>query len=105
MTDEAAQEALLPVLPEAARTTILQPAHAARKAAQVVLALAEQSAATPSIDIPRPILEQKWSNLNVPLIKAAATDVDSHPILEWLEAAGADSRPAEIAEYCNVRVA
>ena len=105
MRDEAAQEALLPVLPEAARTTILQPAHAARKAAQVVLALAEQSAATPSIDVPRPILEQKWSDLNVPLIKAAATDVDSHPILEWLEAAGADSRPAEIAEYCNVRVA
>ena len=95
------------LLPAPENTPLVQPVHAARRAAQVVLDLARRCLDHQTEDVPRPLLRQTWSDLNVPLIKAAASNSQSHAILDWLETAGATPQPVQtrnVGTFVNVGV-
>ncbi len=79
---------------DAERANIVQVGHAARTAARTLLSLAQEQRRMESDDICRSIQRQKWSDLNCPLIWAAAGSCHSHAILDWLEAILVDSDPA-----------
>ncbi len=93
-------------LPAPENIPVMQPVHAARRAAQVVLDLARSCLGHQAEDVPQPLLRQKWSDLNVPLIKAAASNSQSHAILDWLESAGATPQPVQtnVGIFANVGV-
>ena len=68
------------------RHAAARPAADAREAARMLALLAKRthSSTVPTQGVPRAILRQRWSAINVPLMWAAATSgPDTHPIIDW----------------------